>query len=57
MGAESGMASGSSKSDKRSRHDSFPTNARDRPKDVSARMNATGEIHTTLLAATVKAGR
>lgn len=51
------MASGSSKRDNRARHDSFPTKARDRPKDVLARMNAAGEIHTTLLAATVKAGR
>lgn len=57
MGVGSGMASGSSKRDNRARHDSFPTKARDRPKDVLARMNAAGEIHTTLLAATVKAGR
>ncbi len=29
----------------------------DRPKDVLARMNATGDLHTTLLAAAVKAER
>jgi len=55
MGVGSGMTSGSSKSDNRSRHDSFPTNAHDRPKDVLARMNATGEPHGTLLVASVKA--
>jgi hypothetical protein len=52
-----GVALGSSAIDDRSRQDAFPTNARDRPKDVLARMNATGDLHTTLLAAAVKAAR
>lgn len=57
QGVGSGVASGSSACDDHSRQDSFPTNAQDRPKDVWARRNATGDLHTTLLAADVKAVR